>query len=90
MLLQRHLGKGKREGKDAPWRRRFGQQPAPARGQPQEYPLGECRPCQQAAERLLGPQTMGANTLEALLHQPLVCPEARRPLLRLTLRRLAQ
>jgi transposase len=32
---------------------------------------------------------MGANTLEALLHQPLVCPEARRQR-RLTLRRLAQ
>jgi len=88
-FLQRPLGKGKSDRKDAPWLLRLGQQPAPARGQPQEYPSGECRPLQQAAERLLGQQTMVSNALEALLHQPLVCPEARRQRC-LTLRRLAQ
>jgi len=88
-FLQMHLGKGKSDRKDAQWLLGFGQQQAPARWQPEEKTLGECRQLQQAAEGLLRQQTMVSNALEALLHQPLVCPEARRQR-RLTLHRLEQ
>lgn len=88
-FIQMHLGKGKSGRKDAQWLLRFGQQQAPARWQPEEQTLVECRQWQQAAELLIRQQTMVSNTLEALLHQPLVCPEARRQL-RLTLRQLEQ
>ena len=88
-FLQMHLGKGKSDRKDAQWRRRFGQQQAPARWQPEEAAPVECRQLPQATERLLRQQTMVSNVLEALLHQPVVCPEAQRQLC-LTLRQLAQ
>ena len=88
-FIQRHLGKGKSDRKDAPWLLRFGQQQAPARWQPEEQTLVECRQLQQAAELLIRQQTMVCTALEALLHQPVVCAEARRQL-GLTWRRLAR
>ncbi|WP_165822298.1 IS110 family transposase [Hymenobacter edaphi] len=86
-FIQMHLGKGKSDRKDAQWLWRFGQQQATPRWQPEEAALVECRQLQQAAELLIRQQTMVSNALEALLHQPLVCAEARRQL-QLTRRRL--
>jgi transposase len=88
-FIQLHLGKGKSDRKDAPWRLRFGPQQATPHWQPQEQALVECRQRQHAAERLIRQQTMLRNALEALRHQPLVCAEARRPLQR-PLRRLEE
>jgi transposase len=87
-FIQMNLGKGKNDRKDAQWLLCFGQQQAPARWQPKEQALVECRQLQQAAELLMRQQTMVSNALEALLHQPVVCAEAQRQR-RLTLRRLA-
>lgn len=88
-FIHMHLGKGKSDRNDAPWLLRFGQQQATPRCQPQEQARVECRQLQQAAELLIRQQTMIRNALEALLHQPLVCAEARRQLQR-SLRRLEQ
>jgi transposase len=64
-FIQMHLGKGKSDRKDAQWLLRYGQQPA-------ETVLVECRQLEQVTEQLLKQKTMIANSLEALLCQPII------------------
>jgi len=75
-FIQRHLGKGKSDRKDAQWLLRYGQQQAPKRWQPDDAVLVECRQLEQVSEQLIRQKTMTLNSLEALQQHPVVSSQA--------------
>ena len=77
-FIQRPLGQGNRDRKDAQGRRRVGQ-PQEGKGwPPQEAVLVECRPLEHVREQLLKQQTMLRTSLQALPQPPLVSKRARK------------
>src|SRR4028118_366879 len=79
-FLQMHLGKGKRDRKQAPWLLRYGQQQTPKQWQPDEAVLVEGRPLEQVSEQLIRQKTMTLNSLEALPQPPVGSAQAEQPL----------
>jgi transposase len=70
-FIQMHLGKGKRDRKDAQWLLRYGQQQATKSWQPEEEVLVECRQLEQVSEQLVKQKTMVSHSSEALTQQPI-------------------
>jgi transposase len=78
-FIQRHLGKGKSDRKDAQWLLRYGPQQLPKPWQPEEAVLVECRQLEQGSEQLIRQKTMTLNSLEALQPHPVGSARAEQP-----------